>query len=140
MSPTQLGAKSEHGTDFYVAATKVFLSESLVVNVAGGGQSITVATPLAQSIVGDNGWWLIFAPRGDEKRLDLGQVFGGVVGLASTSDPSDSWGGPSAEPEASRLSTSAAESTFGRRPPLEGADRRREGSSPIRPRRRHQAK
>jgi ABC-type antimicrobial peptide transport system permease subunit len=62
--------------------------QSLVVNIAGSGQSITVATPLAQSVVGDNGWWLIFAPPGDEKRLDLGQVFGGVVGLASTSDPS----------------------------------------------------
>ena len=32
--------------------------QSLVVNVAGGGQSVTVATPLAQSIVGDNGWWI----------------------------------------------------------------------------------
>jgi putative ABC transport system permease protein len=62
--------------------------QSLVVSIAGAGQSITVATPLAQSVVGDNSWWLIFAPPGDEKRLDLGQVFGGVVGLASTSDPS----------------------------------------------------
>ena len=32
VSPTQLGAASEHGTDFYIAATKVFLAESLVVN------------------------------------------------------------------------------------------------------------
>ena len=31
-SVTQLGAASEHGTDIYIAATKVFLSESLVVN------------------------------------------------------------------------------------------------------------
>lgn len=29
---TQLGAASAHGTDYYIAATKVFLSESLVVN------------------------------------------------------------------------------------------------------------
>jgi len=61
---------------------------SLVVNVAGGAQSVTVATPLAQSTVGDNGWWIIFAPPGDEKRRDLGQTLGGAVGLESTSDPS----------------------------------------------------
>ena len=62
--------------------------QSLVVNIAGTGQSITVATPLAQSVVGDNGWWKIFAPAGDEKRRDLAQIFGGAVGLESTSDPS----------------------------------------------------
>jgi len=61
---------------------------SLVVNVAGGAQSVTVATPLAQSIVGDNGWWIIFAPPGDEKRRDLGQTFGAAVSLVSTLDPS----------------------------------------------------
>ena len=61
---------------------------SLLVSVAGSGQSITVATPVAQSVVGDNGWWTIFAPPGDEKNRDLGQVFGGAVGLESTSDPS----------------------------------------------------
>ena len=31
---TQLGAASAHGTDIYLAATKVFLAENLVVNVA----------------------------------------------------------------------------------------------------------
>jgi len=62
--------------------------QSLIVNIAGGGQSITVATPLARSIVGENGWWTIFAPPGDEKNRDLGQIFGGAVGLESTSDPS----------------------------------------------------
>jgi ABC-type antimicrobial peptide transport system permease subunit len=62
--------------------------QSLVVNVTGSGQSITVATPLAQSVIGDNGWWTIFAPTGDEKRRDLAQIFGGAVGLESTSDPS----------------------------------------------------
>ena len=31
---TQLGATSEHGTDIYLAATKVFLAENLLVNVA----------------------------------------------------------------------------------------------------------
>jgi hypothetical protein len=32
-SPTQLGALSQKGTDIYLAATKVFLAQSLVVNV-----------------------------------------------------------------------------------------------------------
>jgi putative ABC transport system permease protein len=62
--------------------------QSLLVSVAGSGQSITVATPVAQSVVGDNGWWTIFAPPGDEKNRDLGQIFGGAVDLESTSDPS----------------------------------------------------
>ena len=62
--------------------------QSLVVGISGEGQSITVATPLAQSVVGDNGWWTIIAPPGDEKRRDLAQLFGSSVGLESTSDPS----------------------------------------------------
>ena len=62
--------------------------QSLVVNVAGSGQSIIVGTPLAQSVVGDKGWWLIFSPAADQKRRDLGQIIGGAVGLPSTSDPS----------------------------------------------------
>ncbi len=33
-SVTQLGAASEHGTDIYLAATKVFLAENLLVNLA----------------------------------------------------------------------------------------------------------
>jgi hypothetical protein len=32
INPEQLGASSEHGTDIYLAATKVFLGESLLVN------------------------------------------------------------------------------------------------------------
>jgi Protein of unknown function (DUF3034) len=32
ISPTQLGATSEHAADYYVVATKVFLAQSLVVN------------------------------------------------------------------------------------------------------------
>jgi putative ABC transport system permease protein len=62
--------------------------QSLVADVAGSGQSITVASRLAQTVVGGNGWWLIFAPPGDEKRRDLGQVFANSVDLDSTSDPS----------------------------------------------------
>ena len=55
--------------------------KSLVVVVSGNGQSLTVASSLAQTVVGGNGWWLIFAPPGDEKKRDLGQTFGGSVGL-----------------------------------------------------------
>ena len=33
VSPKQLGATSDHGTDYYLAATKVFLAQSLVANV-----------------------------------------------------------------------------------------------------------
>jgi hypothetical protein len=33
ISPTQLGATSEHGADYYLAATKLFLAQSLLVNV-----------------------------------------------------------------------------------------------------------
>jgi hypothetical protein len=34
VSTKQLGAQSEHGANFYIAATKIFLAQSLVVNVA----------------------------------------------------------------------------------------------------------
>jgi len=34
ISPTQLGATAEHAADYYLAATKVFLAQSLVVNFA----------------------------------------------------------------------------------------------------------
>jgi putative ABC transport system permease protein len=62
--------------------------QSLTVSVAGAGQSITVASDLAASVVGENGWWTVFAPAGDAKRRDLGSTFGGAVGLPYTSDPS----------------------------------------------------
>jgi len=62
--------------------------QSLVVDVNGTGQSMTVSTQLAESVVGSKGWWLIFAPQGEEKRRDLGQTLASSVGLESTSDPS----------------------------------------------------
>nr|WP_246228077.1 ABC transporter permease [Mycolicibacterium helvum] len=62
--------------------------QDLGVTVRAGGQSMTVATPLAQAIVGDNGWWTIYAPAGQEKSRSLGSTLGGAVGLPSTSDPS----------------------------------------------------
>jgi ABC-type antimicrobial peptide transport system permease subunit len=91
-----LGSEVAKRLDLHSGDRIVVGGQSLVVNVAGSGQSITVATPLAQSVVGDNGWLTIFAPAGDEKRRDLAHIFGGAVGLESTSDPSvkpDSNGG-----------------------------------------------
>jgi putative ABC transport system permease protein len=78
-----LGSEVAHRLDLHPGDRIVVGGQSLVVNIAGGGQSITVATPLAHSVVGDNGWWLISAPAGDEKRRDLGQIFGDAVGLES---------------------------------------------------------
>ena len=43
--------------------------------ISGDGQSMTVPSALAQSVVGDNGWWTVFAPPGEEKRRDLGADF-----------------------------------------------------------------
>jgi putative ABC transport system permease protein len=83
-----LGAEVAERLGLSVGDQVVIGGQSLVVSVSGDGQSITVATPLAQSIVGNNGWWTIFAPSGDENRRDLAQIFGTSVGLESTSDPS----------------------------------------------------
>ena len=83
-----LGSELARRLDLHRDDRIVVGGQSLVVSVAGSGQSITVATPLARSVVGDNGWWTIFAPPGDEKRRDLAQIFGPTVGLESTSDPS----------------------------------------------------
>ncbi|WNG89520.1 ABC transporter permease [Mycobacterium sp. ITM-2016-00317] len=60
----------------------------LRVGITGHGQSMTVATSMAQSIVGDDGWWVVAAPPGSEQRRDLAQTFGAAVGLPSTPDPS----------------------------------------------------
>ncbi|MCX2930524.1 ABC transporter permease [Mycobacterium sp. CVI_P3] len=62
--------------------------QDLGVRVGAAGQSVTVSMPLAQSIVGDNGWWTVYAPSGQEKNRNLGSTFGGAVGLPSTTDPS----------------------------------------------------
>ena len=61
---------------------------TLRVGIAGDGQSMTVATAMAQSVVGDDGWWVVVAPPGSEQRRDLAQTFGAAVGLPSTPDPS----------------------------------------------------
>ena len=83
-----LGSDVAKRLDVHTGDRVVVGGQSLVVSVTGSGQSVTVATQLAQSVVGNNGWWTIFGPAGDEKRRDLGQIFGGAVALESTSDPS----------------------------------------------------
>jgi putative ABC transport system permease protein len=60
----------------------------LTVTVSGGGQSVTVATELARSIVGEKGWWTLFAPSGQEKNRTLAATFSSATGLPYTSDPS----------------------------------------------------
>jgi putative ABC transport system permease protein len=62
--------------------------QNLIVETTGTGQSMSVSGELARSVVGDTGWWTIFAPAGEEKRRDMAQVFGDEVGLPSTPDPS----------------------------------------------------
>lgn len=62
--------------------------QTVVVEVVGSGQSITVPTAVARSVVGDNGWWTVHAPPGEEAKRDLAPRFGGAVGLPYTADPS----------------------------------------------------
>lgn len=61
--------------------------QALVAEISGGGQSITVSTDLARSVIGDNGWWTVAAPAGEEHRRDLAQLFGAATGLPATADP-----------------------------------------------------
>lgn len=62
--------------------------QSLVVGIEGDGQSAAVSTELARSIVGEKGWWTVFAPNGREKNRNLAQTFGAATGLPFTADPS----------------------------------------------------
>ncbi|MFW0150241.1 FtsX-like permease family protein [Mycobacterium sp. smrl_JER01] len=62
--------------------------QQLTVTVDGAGRSVTVATPLARTVVGDNGWWVAHAPAEIGQRRDLAQIFGAAAGLPSTADPS----------------------------------------------------
>ncbi|WP_242455930.1 FtsX-like permease family protein [Mycolicibacterium sp. P1-18] len=61
--------------------------QSLVVGVEGDGQSAVVSTELARSVVGEKGWWTVFAPDGKEKDRTLAQTFGAATGLPFTADP-----------------------------------------------------
>jgi ABC-type antimicrobial peptide transport system permease subunit len=69
-------------------ATVVIGGQNLVVGIAGSGESAIVSTDLARSLIGDRGWWTLFAPTGHEKNRNLGQTFGTATGLPSTTDPS----------------------------------------------------
>lgn len=62
--------------------------QSLLVDISGSGQSATVSTDLAHAIVGDNGWWTVNAPAGQENRRDSAQIFGAAAALPSSTDPS----------------------------------------------------
>lgn len=59
----------------------------LVVQVFGPGESMSVAPALARLVAGDNGWWTVKAPPGDEHRRDLAETLGTAVGLPFTADP-----------------------------------------------------
>jgi ABC-type antimicrobial peptide transport system permease subunit len=65
----------------------VIAGQALVVSIEGGGESVTVSTELAKSLVGDNGWWTLFAPAGQEQHRNLGQTVSAATGLPFTSDP-----------------------------------------------------
>ncbi|MET0699920.1 MAG: ABC transporter permease, partial [Mycobacterium sp.] len=62
--------------------------ERVTVSIDGTGQSAKVSSGLAESAVGDKGWWIVYAPAGEEKKRDLAAVFGTAVGLPNTADPS----------------------------------------------------
>lgn len=62
--------------------------QPLRAEIVGNGQSITVATDLAASLVGENGWWTVGAPAGEEHRRDLASELGTATGLPATADPS----------------------------------------------------
>jgi putative ABC transport system permease protein len=68
--------------------TIVVDGQPLEARITGEGQSVTVASALAQSVVGTNGWWTVFAPPGEEQRRDLAQRFSAAVDLPATADPS----------------------------------------------------
>ncbi|WNG84871.1 ABC transporter permease [Mycobacterium sp. ITM-2016-00316] len=62
--------------------------QPLLAEIAGSGQSITVSTDLARTVIGENGWWTVGAPAGQEHRRDLASEFGTATGLPATADPS----------------------------------------------------
>lgn len=62
--------------------------QALQARVGGVGESIVVPTSVAESVVGQSGWWIVSAPAGSEKRRDLAQTFAAEVGLPATPDPS----------------------------------------------------
>ncbi|MEW5812822.1 MAG: ABC transporter permease [Actinomycetota bacterium] len=61
---------------------------TLQVRLSGTGESITVRSDVAESIVGQRGWWVVSGPADSEKRRDLAQALAADVGLPATPDPS----------------------------------------------------
>jgi putative ABC transport system permease protein len=61
--------------------------QELAVVVDGPGQSVVVATPLAHSLVGDNGWWTVTVPADLQSRRNLAETLGEATGLEHTADP-----------------------------------------------------
>ncbi len=62
--------------------------QNLTATVDGSGQSVWVSSALASTIVGDRGWYTVWAPAGQEKRRDLGATLGAASDLPATYDPS----------------------------------------------------
>lgn len=62
--------------------------QNLTAAVDGSGQSVWVSSALASTIVGDRGWYTVWAPAGQEKRRDLGATLGAASDLPATYDPS----------------------------------------------------
>jgi hypothetical protein len=60
---------------------------SLSLVTRGAGQSVSVPQSVAQSVVGDHGWWVVLAPDEKRQRRDLGQSFGAAVDLPFSPDP-----------------------------------------------------
>lgn len=85
---TTLGSALADRLGLTQGATVVIGGQRLIVDIAGSGQSATVSADLARSLVGENGWWTLFAPSGQETNRNLGQTFGTATGLPSTTDPS----------------------------------------------------
>lgn len=68
-------------------ASLQFGGQSLTVQTSGSGESVLVPADVARTVVGDNGWWTVYAPPGQEKKRDLATQFGAAVGLPATPDP-----------------------------------------------------
>jgi ABC-type antimicrobial peptide transport system permease subunit len=83
-----LGSDLAQRLGIAAGATVTVGGQPLSVDLSGTGQSMLVSTELAQSVVGDNGWWTVYGPEGQQSRRDLAEVFGSEVGLPSTPDPS----------------------------------------------------
>ncbi|MGW0158193.1 FtsX-like permease family protein [Mycobacterium sp. NPDC003323] len=83
-----VGAAAADRLGITAGAVIEIAGQPLTAAIEGTGQSITVSTDLARSLVGENGWWTVSAPPGEEHRRDLAKEFGAATGLPATADPS----------------------------------------------------